>query len=220
MAGSAELHADGVAIMSEYIWIVYEEYEDEIQIVTQPYPIDRYLILLPAIADDELDPFEMRLLAHYQRNSRNGFYSKPTHTTAALCKMSEDAVRSARKNLVQKKYIKTAQEPGRLTRVALMDAMPRCIEAISALDTDNPSEKSDRLRLTYPGIGRGIPASEEREEKGSHTLLKEERESQSNTEVPEKYSGTSSAIGPEGPLADLTPDNSKPAIQEESPTKA
>lgn len=67
----------------------------------------RYRTEIPNMADDELDPYEMRLYVHYKRVcGQTGVCWESVETTAEKCKMSAGMVVKTRRRLDEKRYIK------------------------------------------------------------------------------------------------------------------
>ena len=67
----------------------------------------RYYSQLPHLADDELDPYEMRLYVHYKRVcGQGGECNEITETTATKTKMSERKVRITRQALAEKGWLR------------------------------------------------------------------------------------------------------------------
>jgi hypothetical protein len=66
----------------------------------------RYYSQIPHLADDELDPYEMRLYVHYKRVcGQGGECFETTESTATICHMSERKVQKTRQSLIDKKWI-------------------------------------------------------------------------------------------------------------------
>lgn len=74
----------------------------------------KFFHVMPNMYDDDLDPYEYRLLGHYKRT---GFCYQSTRTIATKCKMSVGKVSATRKALVEKKLIAVEM----LTRKALKE---------------------------------------------------------------------------------------------------
>lgn len=71
---------------------------------------NRYNHTMPNMAEDDLDPFEYRLLGHYIRAaSECGDVPESIRDTAAACKMSINTVRKARLSLVEHGYIEVQE---------------------------------------------------------------------------------------------------------------
>jgi hypothetical protein len=66
----------------------------------------RYYSQVPHLADDEMDPYEMRLYVHYKRVcGQGGECFETTESTATICHMSERKVQKTRQSLIDKKWI-------------------------------------------------------------------------------------------------------------------
>ncbi len=67
-----------------------------------------YFSQVPHLADDELDPFEMRLYVHYLRvcGAGGGACWESVKTTAEKCRMSTGKVSKTRRSLAEKRFIR------------------------------------------------------------------------------------------------------------------
>lgn len=104
------------------------EVPDEQQSITNDGDERKYFHMIINMAEDDLDPFEYRLLGHYIRIGRPGTsFFEGLRQTAEACKMSVNKVIAAQNALVQKKYIrirkptKEQQKMGMATEIAVMD---------------------------------------------------------------------------------------------------
>lgn len=71
--------------------------------------IDKYATVIPHIADDDLDPFQMRLYIHYKKIfALKGTCDESVRETAKACRMSTKTITKARDELASLGYI--AQE--------------------------------------------------------------------------------------------------------------
>lgn len=79
----------------------------EKQNITNEGPAHKYFHMMLNIADDDLDPFEYRLLGHFVRVTNGGetLCQEGIRTTAAVTRMSVNKVRAARVSLRMKGYI-------------------------------------------------------------------------------------------------------------------
>ena len=75
---------------------------DESQIIR---PKRQYFIPMPHIADDDLDPYQYRLLGHYMRVAGDGQCNESTETTARRVRFSKRKVTDVRKQLTAMGYI-------------------------------------------------------------------------------------------------------------------
>lgn len=79
------------------------------QITSEARP-DRYVTIMMNMADDELDPYEYRLLAHYVRRGGHSLtIPEGIRDTAAACKMSITKTRAARTSLEKLGYLKVTE---------------------------------------------------------------------------------------------------------------
>lgn len=85
----------------------------------------KYYAQIPNIADDELDPYEMRLYVHYKRVAGDGGECyEGIDTTAQKCKMGVSTVRRTRKALAAKGWIELESKGKKgkeLVHVTLVD---------------------------------------------------------------------------------------------------
>ena len=80
----------------------------------------KYFTIMLNMADDELDPYQYRLLAHYVRV---GTCWQSVRTTAAACKMSVGKVVATRQELARLGYIALAEHISGTYQVTILDRM-------------------------------------------------------------------------------------------------
>lgn len=107
---------------------------------------DRYFHVMLNMADDELNPYEYRLLGHYRRvcGAQNVPCTEGTRKTAERCKMSAGKVSETRAALAAAGWIKLAEDGNRVI-VTLIDRMPENVARYSA-DKRSPDERSPHER--------------------------------------------------------------------------
>jgi len=76
--------------------------------------------MLPAsmlywIAEEDLDPFEMRLYVHYLISAERRLPNTPASESAAKCRMSVKNMEKARNGLCKKGYISVNESQGHLS---------------------------------------------------------------------------------------------------------
>ena len=105
-------------------------------------PAHKYFTMMLNIAEDDLDPFQYRLLAHYVRWSSEGPMSEGVRTTAQKCQMSVAKVKTVRDDLVKLGYLKVTPpaKPGQATTVTVLN---RWMENILRYSQDDKYVKSD-----------------------------------------------------------------------------
>lgn len=83
----------------------------------------KYRTELPNLADDDMDPFQYRLYAHYKRvcGANGGTCWESVRTTAKKCQMSPDKVTDARNWLEQNGWIETRKEEQGTVHVTILD---------------------------------------------------------------------------------------------------
>ncbi len=100
----------------------------------------RYYHVMLNMDDDELDPFEYRLLGHYRRacGARNVPCIESTRTTAQICRMSVGKVSQTRQALVAGGWIELQEDGNRLI-VTLVDRMRENVARYAACSGDERS---------------------------------------------------------------------------------
>lgn len=93
---------------------------DKVQSESSPH---RYFTMMLNMAEDDLDPFEYRLLAHYVRWSSAGPICEGIRTTATKCKMSTTKVKKVRETLASAGYLSITPPPkkGAATVITVLD---------------------------------------------------------------------------------------------------
>lgn len=110
----------------------------EAQRVTDNGPFGKYFHIMLNMADDELDPFQYRLLGHYKRmcGEQNRPCWEAIATTARKCKMPVSRARAARLALAVAGYINLVETaPGETWEVTLIDRMADNIAKYSSPGT-------------------------------------------------------------------------------------
>ena len=123
--------------------------ETQQQVVSDDGSLAKYFSMMPHIDDDDLDPYEYRLLGHYRKQcglSPTKVCTESTSTTAKRTKMSAAKVRTARANLVVLGRIEVSGELGQTVHVRLKDCMA---ENLARYAKPTPHE-SMRGGLTNP----------------------------------------------------------------------
>lgn len=83
---------------------------------------EKYFHIVLNIADDDLDPYQYRLLGHYRRVcGESGICWEGTRTTAKICKMSVGKVSQTRKELEQLGYIAIKIEANETLHITVID---------------------------------------------------------------------------------------------------
>ncbi|HEV8525668.1 MAG TPA: hypothetical protein VGQ71_14330 [Terriglobales bacterium] len=99
--------------------------------------LQKYRIELPNMADDELDPFEFRLYAHYKRR---GNCHESVRTTAKATKMSIGMVAQTRDALAAKGWITVEEQQA--YRTLLVKVVDRWMENFERYAGRSPHEQS------------------------------------------------------------------------------
>lgn len=97
--------------------------------VTDNAPFGKYFHVMLNMADDDLNPYQYRLLGHYRRVcGDNGACWESTRTTAKKCKMSTGKVSSTRKELETTGYIHLQYRDDDTCFITLVDRMAENIQ--------------------------------------------------------------------------------------------
>ena len=93
------------------------------QILIDNSDLRKYRTEIPNMADDELDPFQYRLYAHYKRvcGATNGTCTESVRTTAEKTKMSAEKVISTRKWLADNGWIDLEQQVDNRYYIQILD---------------------------------------------------------------------------------------------------
>lgn len=93
-------------------------------------PIKKYFFTMLNSEDDDLGPYEFRLLAHYRRvcGANGGSCTESTKTTASRSHMSHNTARKARKFLKDNGYINAQEQDGDTWLVRCPDRMAQNIQ--------------------------------------------------------------------------------------------
>lgn len=182
------------------------------QQITDQGSTGKYFALMLHIDDDELDPYEYRLLGHYRRVC--GATNKPcfesTLTTAKITRMSDDKVRSTRDRLEALGRIIADKPSGSTVKVTVCDLMDRNVERYSAhpsrkqegSKSSNPSEKQDGG--TPKNSRGGTPVF------GSQRRINEE-------ETSKKLEPPTLSLPPKSPLPNVVIDSPPSVSENEKP---
>jgi hypothetical protein len=135
-----------------------------------------YFHILPNLADEELDPYQYRLLGHYVRvcGAQNKICRESTRTTAEKCQMSHAMVIKTRRQLVELGYLQLHElEVNHQQRVyvTLLDFWPRNITHFANLPkrTTQPS-LAELMESEQEGGGYGITGGGHMVEGGGYTV--------------------------------------------------
>lgn len=130
----------------------------------------KFFTMMLNMADDELDPFQYRLLGHYIRwAGHGGIHQEGIRQTAKVCRMSVNTVRKTREQLAQMGYIeleipsKEEAKKGVPTRIKVIDRwaenilryskpISNQIQGVSNMTQDKPQTcaKSDTPPVSNP----------------------------------------------------------------------
>ena len=101
-------------------------------------PAGKYFTQILNMADDDLDPYEYRLLGHYKRviGELNAPCTQGTRLIAEICRMSLGKVTAVRKQLEEKGWIRCERRPNNTIRVTLIDRMAENVARYSKRSQD------------------------------------------------------------------------------------
>lgn len=95
---------------------------DRTEIRSQAGAVISHFAMIPYMADNELDPYEMRLLVHYiRRAGENLSCWESTDESARICKMDVRKVRAARKSLMDCGYIDIEERAGKTPLITVVN---------------------------------------------------------------------------------------------------
>lgn len=105
-------------------------------------PAGKYFTQILNMADDDLDPYEYRLLGHYKRviGELNAPCTQGTRKIAEVCRMSLGKVTTTRKRLEDKGWIRCERRPNNTIRVTLVDRMAENVARYSKRSQPEQSE--------------------------------------------------------------------------------
>lgn len=136
------------------------------QTISNDSPMHKYFTMMLNMAEDDLDPYTYRLLAHYIRwTGHGGLFIEGIRTTAERCKMNARTIRKARDELAEKGYVKVVPpvKKGGATQVFILD---KWADNIQRYHTESNTENSKCSKSTTPGVA-DIPHIEEHIEEPS-----------------------------------------------------
>jgi len=117
--------------------------KDENQEIKHESTEKKYFHMMLNMADDDLDPYEYRLLGHYVRLTK---CFESTRTTAEKCKMSIGKVAETRRTLQDKGYIKIDENKTPL-HITIID---RWFENVQRYQNPKPTECSPHEQQCSP----------------------------------------------------------------------
>ena len=127
----------------------------EQQLLTDSSDLRKYRTELPNMADDDLDPFQFRLYAHYKRvcGASNGTCYEGVRTTAEKTKMSAEKVIATRQWLADNGWIELEQGVKGVFQITIIDRWAENFVRYSERSkrqTVRNSEQSTRTPLEIP----------------------------------------------------------------------
>jgi DnaD/phage-associated family protein len=139
-----------------------EEYRNE-------GPHNKYFTVMLNMADDDLDPFEYRLLGHYIRvcgMKGNGVCRQSVRTVADVTHMSIPKVIATRNALLEKGWIRVDAAPNKAHKVTVIDRMAENISRYVDQDIEHDEHNSGGDQYIDRGVqnidrGDQYPANEE-----------------------------------------------------------
>lgn len=153
-------------------------------------PASKYFTLMLNMADDDLDPFEYRLLGHYVRvcgAEDNGVCYQTIRVVAATTKMSIPKVIAARNALLEGGWIKVEERANKTHRITIVDRMKENVMRYSVQNleqTDESPSGDQDIERGDQNIDHGdqYPAYEE-----EHTKKNTKEEPKEQKTMPEPH---------------------------------
>jgi hypothetical protein len=145
-------------------WGAIETLMSDDQTLSNDAPMHKYFTMMLNMAEDDLEPFAYRLLAHYIRwTGHGGLFVEGVRTTAKRCKMSVVAVKKARETLQGQGYIIVVAPAikGESTRIIIND---RWLENIQRYHTESHTEDSKCVKSDTPPVSNMTHIEELKEE--------------------------------------------------------
>lgn len=160
------------------------------QIISGGDPSRKYFTMMLNMAEDELDPFQYRLLAHYLRwAGHGGSKSEGLKTTAKTVKMSISKVRSTRRELVSMGYI-LVQEPnqeeikeGVPAIITIVDRWEENVARYSRVKNDTPPMSKMTGAPALPHVKNDTPPMSNLAPLEEHIEKQEEKRDSSATPI-------------------------------------
>jgi hypothetical protein len=110
-------------------------------------PAHKYFTMMLNMAEDDLDPYQYRLLAHYVRWAEKPTFAESLRLTASKVKMSVNTVQKALDELVHLGYLKVKRptpaeaRAGKMTEITIIDRWQENIARYAVSDmTHKPDE--------------------------------------------------------------------------------
>lgn len=115
----------------------------------------RYRTELPNMADDDLDPYQYRLYAHYKRwcGANGGHCNESVRQTAKVCRMSATKVIDTRQWLHENGWIELSQNPitGAYT-IQITDRWPENFARYASKSVPNMEQSPKKRRKSVPNM--------------------------------------------------------------------
>jgi len=165
---------------------------------------NKFFHLMLNMADDDLDPFEYRLLGHYIRvcgQAQNGVCFQTVRTISDTTKMSIPKVIAARNALAKSGWIRVEARANKTHNITIVDRMAENVNRYTGQDIEHPGEELEG--------DQNIDHADQDIDRGDQNPAYEEEPIKKNTqEEPEsKASAVTSTAEPpaETPTKPLTP---------------
>jgi len=189
--------------------------------VTNEAPPGKYFTMLLNMADDDLDPFEYRLLGHYIRvcgAGKDGSCFETTRTTAQKTRMSRTNIQKARDSLRKDGWIRFENGKSRQPLlITIVDRMAENVARYSGLKLDQSSGDSAAgpdLDQTGPDLdqtrqeGTGPNLDPKKNYKDSKTKEEDSAPPEADAVAPEKPEAPAPKPRPRDPIFDIVAERS------------
>lgn len=148
-------------------------------------PAGKYFHQMLNMADDDLGPFEYRLLGHYIRvcgAAENGVCFQTVRVVAAITKMSIPKVIAARNSLLENGWITVEERANKTHRITVVDRMKANVERYSVQNLEQTDES--------PAGDQDIERGDQNIDHGDQYPAYEEEHTKKNTEEEPKEQKT------------------------------
>ncbi len=151
---------------------------DEMQQISGQSP-HKYFHMMLNMADDDLDPYQYRVLGHYLRKvGHGGTAQEGIKQTAKICRMSINKLRTTRTDLMKLGYLEVKepteaeQAQGIAARIVVVDRWVENINRYAKTETDStpvsnmtPGSAQPISNMTPPPVSEMTPLEEQLEER-------------------------------------------------------
>ncbi|HBU29603.1 MAG TPA: hypothetical protein DEB56_08260 [Thiobacillus sp.] len=181
--------------------------------VTNDGPPGKYFTMLLNMADDDLDPFEYRLLGHYIRvcgAGKDGSCFETTRTTAEKTRMSRMNIQKARDSLREHGWIRFEKgKPRQPLLITIVDRMAENVARYAGQNLGQSEGTGPDLDQTGPDLGQsrqdgsGLNLGPKKNYKDLKTKEEDSAPPEADAVTPEKPEASAPKPRPRDPLFDI-----------------